>query len=125
MLFIFFFLLFRLLLSNLLHVNEADVLATSRQFMNRDWIPADWYLNQDIGYRVLFNIFVGGLARFFSMQAVSLSGRIVVILICGLCFQGSFHNARIGRPLLQLNWRLSIIFPGTMCGLFDVWLSEA
>jgi len=55
------YLILRLLFTDLLSVNEHDVLAVGKQFANPSWIPADWYLNLDSGYRhVRIGYFSGG-----------------------------------------------------------------
>lgn len=89
------FLFVRLLFSSLLQVNEADVIPSAKQFMNKNWLPADWYLNQDIGYRILFNFFVGSMARVFTFPVVSLLGRIIIISLWAFVFTGFIKYLRI------------------------------
>lgn len=61
--------------------NEVDVLAQARQFVQRDWIPNDWYLNQSIGYRNLFNLYAGGLLRLFPGRSGVYIGRLIQYLL--------------------------------------------
>ena len=41
--------------------NEADVLPLARQAADARWLPNDWYLNEDAGYRFAFQRFAGPL----------------------------------------------------------------
>jgi hypothetical protein len=55
----------RSVLSPPVQANEAEQVAIARHFVNPDFIPNDWYLNQPIGYRYLFNGITGVLVNVF------------------------------------------------------------
>lgn len=60
--------------------NEHDVLPFARQFYNRSWLPNDWYLNLDIGYRQLFNFPLGFLIDWFGFLNGAYIGRLLAYL---------------------------------------------
>lgn len=56
------FISFKLLLDdNMGGTNEVDVLPLAKQYADPTWIPGDWYLNQPLGYRLLFETLFGRL----------------------------------------------------------------
>lgn len=70
-----------------------DVIPYAFSFYNKEWLPADWYLNQSIPYRYLFNypagllvdvsgfipaIFIG---RFFSYLLISLAFNLLIKIL--------------------------------------------
>jgi hypothetical protein len=81
------YLVLRLLFSNLLGVNEHDVLAVGRQFANPSWIPADWYLNLDSGYRLTFNLLLYPFLKLMPLLWVSILGRLGCYVLFALVLQ--------------------------------------
>ena len=73
------------LISKLLYkfpsVNEFDVVVFAKHFVDRSWIAGDWYLSQEIGYRTLFNLIVGGAAKIIPLPALILLGRSIIIAL--------------------------------------------
>ena len=61
--------------------NETDVLPSALQSSNPDWLPNDWYLNLDIGYRTLFNEMVGPLVSWLGFKYAALTGRALLYLL--------------------------------------------
>ncbi|MDJ0678045.1 MAG: hypothetical protein QNJ36_22125 [Calothrix sp. MO_167.B42] len=57
--------------------NEVDVLPLARQYVDPNWIPQDWYLNQPPGYRILFQKIVGTLIVNWGFLTASIIGRLV------------------------------------------------
>jgi hypothetical protein len=84
---VFTVLVLQLLLKDLMLNNEQQVLANARHLLDPGWIPNDWFLQRDIGYRALFNWLVGPLTLVFPLDAVALAGRILVFLIFSLLVQ--------------------------------------
>ncbi len=78
---VFAILVLNLLLKNILGVNENVVLAEARHFGDPSWIPNDWFLNQYIGYRLLFNAMFGQAARALPLYILSIAGRILIYFI--------------------------------------------
>ncbi|MBN1755676.1 hypothetical protein JW877_05620 [bacterium] len=74
----------RLLVHHYPGINEFDVVVYARHFINPDWIPGDWYLNQNIAYRHTFNLLAGGLSLVAPIWAVILMGRAFLILLFAL-----------------------------------------
>jgi hypothetical protein len=66
---------------SLLKGNEIDVLVTAKHFMNKSWIPNDWYLNLNIDYRNLFNIIAGSISLVFPLWVVAVIGRIITSIL--------------------------------------------
>jgi hypothetical protein len=81
------------LLRNILGGNEMDVLCGAKQFLDHAWLPTDWYLNLDIGYRRPFFLIAGSLARILPLPAVSIVGRVLTWLLL------AWGISRIGRSL--------------------------
>ncbi|GAB4503560.1 MAG: hypothetical protein Fur0043_05520 [Anaerolineales bacterium] len=48
--------------------NEYDTLPDARQDVHPEWLPEDWYLNLDIGYRSLFNLMAGNLVNLLGFR---------------------------------------------------------
>ncbi|MBR8838444.1 MAG: hypothetical protein DSM106950_31715 [Stigonema ocellatum SAG 48.90 = DSM 106950] len=67
----------RLLLKANMAWNEMDVLPLARQYVDPNWIPQDWYLNQPPSYRVLFQSLVGPLIVTWGFVRASIVGRLV------------------------------------------------
>ena len=61
--------------------NEVDVLPSALQSTNPDWLPNDWYLNLDIGYRQLFNQMAGPLVSWLGFKQGALVGRALLYLL--------------------------------------------
>ncbi len=89
------FLLIRLLFRHLLGVNEADTVPVAKAFMDGNWITQDWYLNLSIGYRYLFNFFIGFIAKFSSFTLTSLVGRVLAIFFWSLVLTGFIKRLNI------------------------------
>ena len=67
--------------------NEYDTVIVAKQFVQKDWIPHDWYLNQDFGYRNFFNLMFG-IFTFLPVDLayVALGFRIILFLGFALAF---------------------------------------
>ncbi|WP_206603138.1 DUF6798 domain-containing protein [Leptolyngbya ohadii] len=65
-----------LLNGNMGEINELDLLPLARQFVNPDWVPSDWYLNQPAPYRFLFQIWAGRMIEAWGFLAASIVGRL-------------------------------------------------
>lgn len=57
--------------------NETDVLPLAKQFVDPNWIPGDWYLNQPPTYRVLFQTLCGWMITTWGFLATSIVGRFL------------------------------------------------
>ena len=100
---VFAFLCFGFLLEdNMGAVNEVDVLPLARQFVNPDWIPQDWYLNQPIGYRFLFSGLVGWMASAWGFLVASIVGRLLCYALISLGLMRIGRHLRLGLPFLLL-----------------------
>jgi VanZ family protein len=80
--------------------NEVDVLPLAKQFVDPDWVPKDWYLDQPPGYRFLFQALFGQMIMAWGFLATSLVGR----LICYSLFSWGvvLLGRRLGLSLLPL-----------------------
>lgn len=61
--------------------NETDVLPSALQSTDPNWLPNDWYLNLDIGYRQLFNQMAGPLVSWLGFKYGALVGRAILYLL--------------------------------------------
>jgi hypothetical protein len=75
--------------------NELDVLPFARQFYNRGWLPNDWYLNLDVGYRQVFNYIQGFLADWLGFLNGAYAGRIIVYLFLAVALFIFFRAIRL------------------------------
>jgi hypothetical protein len=66
-----------LLVNNVGGWNEADVLPLAKQYVDPNWIPGDWYLNQPPSYRILFQSFFGRLIVAWGFLTTSIVGRLI------------------------------------------------
>lgn len=98
---IFAVLVLQLLLKNLMTANEQQVLACARHLFDPGWIPNDWFLNQQIGYRGPFNRLVGPLTAVLPLDAVAIAGRLLVYFLFSIII---YRLARIFgiHPILMV-----------------------
>lgn len=61
--------------------NEVDSLPSARQAVDPGWLPNDWYLNLDIGYRQPFNLVAGTLVARLGFLQGAYVGRVWVYLL--------------------------------------------
>jgi len=113
---VFVYLCFNFLFANILSGNEQDILPLAKQAMDKAWIKNDWTLNLGSGYRRLFNILFGLLARFLSLPVVSIIGRLIIFFLFGYLFK---EYARVFKlkyylvlPFLFLYLRYNNIIAG-------------
>jgi hypothetical protein len=80
--------------------NEVDVLPLAKQFVDRDWISNDWYLNLETNYRHLFQIIFGWLIVHLGFLATSIIGRLFcyALIATGLVLLGQ----KLGLSLTYL-----------------------
>lgn len=80
--------------------NEIDILPLAKQYADPSWIPADWYLNQPPGYRLIFQTLFGNLAASWGFLATSIAGRLFCysLVASGLVLIGR----QLGLSLLSL-----------------------
>jgi hypothetical protein len=80
--------------------NEIDVLPLARQFADPSWLPTDWYLNQEAGYRFLFQAIFGQMAAAWGFLVTSIVGRLICysLFAYGLVVLGR----RLGLSLVLL-----------------------
>ena len=78
--------------------NEVDVLPFAKQIVNRNWLPNDWYLNLDIGYRLPFSLFIGHLVSWLGFEAGGYVGRLLIYLILGIAFYTLFRALQLKFP---------------------------
>ena len=91
-----------LMYSPLPGINEYDTVLAAKQFMNRSWIPGDWYLNQHVPYRLPFNLLAGSMVNLFGFIPALILGR----LLCLGLF--AFGVAKIGA---RLGVKAAALFP--------------
>ena len=75
--------------------NELDVLPFARQFYNRGWLPNDWYLNLDVGYRQVFNYIQGFLVDWLGFLNAAYVGRLSAYLFLAIALFIFFRAIRL------------------------------
>ena len=75
--------------------NEVDSLPSARQFVERTWLPNDWYLNLDIDYRQPFNLAMGTLVSWLGFEYGAYAGRILVYLLLAVSIYTLFRAFRL------------------------------
>jgi hypothetical protein len=119
---VFLLLVFRALPQGILAVNEPDVLIFARHFLDKSFIPNDWYLTLSIPYRYVFNIFAGALALAFPLPVVSITGRLVQYGLFAWVIQKFARHFALPAYLLLPFLSLYIQFPNIIAG---EWLLPA
>jgi len=76
-------------------INEVDTLPSAKQFLEHNWLPNDWYLNLDIGYRLAFNLTLGPLVNWLGFQYGSYVGRLLVYLFLAVATYALFRAFRL------------------------------
>jgi hypothetical protein len=68
--------------------NETDILPSIRQFWDASWLPNDWYLNLDIGYRALFNFLTGPVVSGLGFEQGAVVTRLTIfaVISCSLAY---------------------------------------
>ncbi len=85
-----------------LDANEYDVLPSALQYFNSNWLPSDWYLNLDIGYRTLFNTLLGPLVYNFGFDIAASIGRIIAYSVFAFAFFSLLSNMNINYKFILL-----------------------
>jgi len=75
--------------------NEVDILPSAKQFVERNWLPNDWYLNLDIDYRQPFNLILGALVSWLGLQYGAYAGRLLVYLLLAVSIYTLFRTFRL------------------------------
>jgi hypothetical protein len=75
--------------------NEGDILPLARQFFEHNWLPNDWYLNLDFGYRHLFNLTFGFLVPWLGFEYGVYIGRLLIYLILAIAIYIFFKTLRL------------------------------
>jgi len=75
--------------------NEVDILPSAKQFVEHNWLPNDWYLNLDIGYRLPFNLIMGALVHWLGFQYASYAGRLLIYLFFAVAAFALFEALRL------------------------------
>ena len=75
--------------------NEVDVLPSARQILDHNWLPGDWYLNLDIGYRQLFSYLVGILVDQLGFLYGAYAGRLFAYFLLALALVVFFRAIRL------------------------------
>lgn len=76
-------------------VNEVDVLPSARQFVQPGWLPNDWFLNLDLGYRAVFDRLLGSLIPAVGFQAAAYAGRWLGYLLVAAALLSLFRALRL------------------------------
>ena len=102
--------------------NEIDVLPLAKQYVDHNWIPGDWYLNQSPSYRQLFQALFGRLIVTWGFLATSLIGRLLCygLVASGLVFLGK--KLSLSLPSLLLAVGLFIYVDRTQGAIAGEWL---
>jgi hypothetical protein len=75
--------------------NEVDTLPSARQFVEHNWLPNDWYLNLDVGYRLPFNLTMGALVHWLGFQYGAYAGRLLIHLLLAIAIYALFRALRL------------------------------
>jgi len=67
--------------------NDYEIAICAKHFFNSDWISCDWFLSQNIGFRLLAYFVIGPLANLFSIFTAVLISRILVAFLVSIVMQ--------------------------------------
>jgi hypothetical protein len=100
--------------------NELDVLPSAKQFFDSSWLPNDWYLNLDIGYRQVFNYFFGLLVNWLGFLNGAYIGRLIVYLLLAFALFIFFRaiNLRFSLGLIVV-----VVFLGNQSLIAGEWIA--
>jgi hypothetical protein len=82
--------------------NEGDILPLARHFVDPTWIAGDWYLNQPVGYRFLFQAIAGNLVLGIGFFATSIVGRLLGYSLIAWGIVRISQRLGLRRPTLLL-----------------------
>lgn len=99
--------------------NEHDVLPFARQFVDRSWLPGDWYLNLGIAYRQLFNYICGNLIAWSGFLDGAYIGRLIAYLLLALAL---FVFLRTIRLRFSLGLIVVLVFLGNQSLIAGEWI---
>jgi hypothetical protein len=99
--------------------NEVDVLPTALQVADHSWLPNDWYLNLDIGYRQLFGYLVGYLIDQLGFLYGAYAGRLMAYLLLALGLVIFFRAIRLR---FSLGLIVTIFFLGDQSLIAGEWI---
>ncbi|MFW6180404.1 MAG: glycosyltransferase family A protein, partial [Spirochaetota bacterium] len=122
---IFGYLVFSLLLYNLLGSNERVTLVQARQFAVPGWIAGDWFLGTEVGYRLPFSMLAGSLARFLPLHLSALAGRIAILALYSYTLQRYLARLKVGAFLVLPFLFLHLRYQSLVAGEWIVTLFEA
>jgi hypothetical protein len=75
--------------------NEVDILPSARQSVQRSWLPNDWYLNLEIGYRQPFNFVSGSLVSLLGFRCGAYIGRLLIYFLLAVALYAFFKAFRL------------------------------
>lgn len=100
--------------------NEHDVLPFARQVFNSSWLPNDWYLNLDIGYRGVSNYIFGYLVNEMGFLNGGYAGRLISYLLLAIAFFILFRTIRLR---FSLGLIVLLIFLGNQTLIAGEWIA--
>jgi hypothetical protein len=100
--------------------NEHDILPFARQYVDRSWLPGDWYLNLGIAYRQLFNYIFGNLVVWFGFLNGAYIGRLIAYLLLALAL---FVFLRTIRLRFSLGLIVVLVFLGNQSLIAGEWIA--
>lgn len=74
--------------------NEMDVIPYAFSFFNKEWLPGDWYLNQSIPYRYLFNYPAGWMVDQLGFMGAIFLGRVISYALVSYAIYSLFNTLR-------------------------------
>lgn len=85
-------------------INEANLLPFSRQHVETNWLPTDWYYNLPPGYRVPFIAIFGRMGAAWGFLLTSIVGRFIgyTAIASGLLFLSRRLNLRLLSLLIAI-----------------------
>jgi multisubunit Na+/H+ antiporter MnhE subunit len=111
-----------LLHDNMGEINEVDVLPRAKQFVDPNWIPDDWYLNQPPGYRWLFDLTIGRLIHTAGFLTASIAGRLWCYSVLSLGLVLIARSLGLKLPLLLLAIALLLYTPLSQGVIAHEWI---
>ncbi len=99
--------------------NEDDVLPTIFHQTDTNWLSHDWYLQLEIGYRLVFNYLTGGIVNTFGFQIGAYITRAISYAIFTLAYISLVNT-------LKIRWffaSVALLFFSNFQSLaFDEWI---
>lgn len=99
--------------------NESDTLPFARQAAEPEWLPNDWFLNLDLGYRQLFDFGFGPVVSWLGFARAAYLGRLGLYLLLAITGRVFFQTLGLAWPY---RWLVFVLFLNNQSLIAGEWM---